>query len=329
MTHATEAQRATEKDRGAESPALSVAPGLTGIMRRWLVIAGLLLVTASVAASQSAAERQRVAAWRHARLAELTADDGWLTLVGLHWMHEGANRAGSSAGVDLPLPPGAPTTLGVFTLADGRVTFTAAPGTPVTSSHRPVTTLALELDKTPLEAGTLRMLVIKRGTRIGLRVRDISSPARRAFKGLDYFPVTDRLRVHARFEPFSPPRSVPIVNVLGDVIDTPSPGRLVFRLDGVERSLDALVDDPESKDLFVIFRDATNGHTTYAAGRYLHVATPVNGSADVDFNEAYNPPCAFTPFATCPLPPKQNILPVAVPAGERVYHASPASSAIN
>ena len=291
-----------------------------------IVVAMVLSLPAQVASSD---EQARVREWRRQRLAELTGDDGWLTLVGLQWLHEGANRAGSGAGSDLTLPAGAPASLGVFTLMGGRVTFRATPGAPVTTAYQPVTTLALEFDKTPLEAGTLRLLVIKRGTRIGLRMRDVASPARRAFKGLHYFPVTDRLRVHARFESFSPPRSVPIVNVLGDVIDTPSPGRLVFRLNGVERTLDALIDDPASKDLFVIFRDTTNGHTTYLAGRYLHVAAPVNGAADVDFNEAYNPPCAFTPFATCPLPPKQNTLPVAVTAGERVYHVSPASSASN
>jgi uncharacterized protein len=286
-------------------------------------------VTVVVAQAGSPSEHARVVEWRRHRVAELTADDGWLTLVGLHWMHEGSNKAGSAPGADIPLPASAPAKLGIFTLSSGRVTFTPETGAAVSSAGHPVGTIVLELDKTPLEVGTLRMIAIKRGTRIGLRVRDLASAGRRDFKGLTYFPISDRLRVKARFEPFSPPKQVPIVNVLGDVIDTPSPGRLVFMLDGLEWSLDALVDDPDAKDLFVIFRDKTNGETTYPAGRYLHVAAPVNGKTQIDFNQAYNPPCAFTSFATCPLPPKQNSLPFRVLAGERAYHSSPASSSDN
>ena len=293
------------------------------------IVAAALVFWLTPLLAQSPAEQSRIAEWRRARVAELTADDGWLTLVGLDWLHEGANHAGSAPRTDLPLPPPAPADLGTFVLTAGRVQYTAAAGVAVTSAGRAVSMRDVELDKTVLEAGGLRMVVIKRGTRIGLRVRDVASPARQGFKGLDYFPVSDPMRVSARFEPFTPPKQVPILNVLGDLSDTPSPGRLVFTVNGTEYSLDALIDVPDSQDLFVIFRDKTSGDTTYPAGRYLHVPAPVNGRADVDFNEAYNPPCAFTEFATCPLPPKQNWLPIPVQAGERVYHGKPASSAIN
>jgi uncharacterized protein (DUF1684 family) len=293
------------------------------------IVAVSLVVALATLLAQSPAEQSRIAEWRRARVAELTADDGWLTLAGLDWLHEGANHAGSARRADVPLPLPAPADLGTFVLAGDRVRFTSASGAAVTSGGRTVSTLDIELDKTVLESGSLRMIVIKRGTRIGLRVRDLASPSRRAFKGLDYFPIEDPLHVRARFEPFTPPKQVPIINVLGDLIEAPSPGRLVFKVNDVEYSLDALMDEPGSTDLFVIFRDKTNGKSTYPAGRYLHVAAPVNGQAEVDFNEAYNPPCAFTEFATCPLPPKQNWLPIPIQAGERVYHGKPASSAIN
>jgi hypothetical protein len=288
-----------------------------------LACAFVALSLASLSQPQSGpdTEQQRINAWRRTRVAELTADDGWLTVVGLHWLHDGVNYAGSAAGTDLPLPREAPAMLGEFTLKDGRVRFTAAKEVVVTVGGVPFDAGDVALDKTVLEAGSLRMLVIQRGARIGLRVRDLASPARQAFKGIEYFPIDESTRVQARFEPFTPPKEVPIVNVLGDVIDTPSPGRLVFRLGGAEYALDTIVDEPDAPDLFVIFRDRTNGDTTYPAGRYLHVPLPVNGMTTIDFNQAYNPPCAFTEFATCPLPPKQNWLKTSIEAGERRYGA--------
>jgi uncharacterized protein len=259
--------------------------------------------------------------WRKTRLAELTADDGWLTVAGLFWMHEGRNHAGSGRAMDLKMAPPAPQELGTFTLERDRVSFAAAPGVPVRIAGQTVTaSVPLETDKTVLEHGSLLMMVIRRGKRVGLRVRDRDSAQRRAFKGLEYFPIQEQLRVRARFEPFDPPRHVPIINVLGDETDMISPGRLVFELDGITHSLDALYETTEKKDLFIIFRDRTSGASTYPAGRYMHVPLPVNGATDLDFNRAYNPPCAFTEFATCPLPPKQNWLRVNIEAGEKVFH---------
>jgi uncharacterized protein (DUF1684 family) len=247
---------------------------------------GLLLAAVaaiSIDATDPAYEKQLLE-WRKTRLAELTADDGWLTVVGLLWIHQGANHAGSASGMDLKMPSPAPQELGVFTLEGERVSFAAAPGVPV-------------------------------------RVAG-DSAARRAFKGLEYFPIREDLRVRARLEPFDPPRHVPIVNVLGDQSEYVSPGRLVFELDGVTHSLDAVYETSEKKDLFVIFRDRTSGESTYPAGRYMHVPLPVNGEVQVDFNRAYNPPCAFTEFATCPLPPKQNWLKVRIEAGEKTAHVN-------
>jgi uncharacterized protein len=289
----------------------------------------ILVLVLSIGATDSSYEQQLLK-WRADRLAELTADDGWLTVVGLFWLRQGQNRAGSGAAMDLKMAAPAPPELGTFTLEGEHVLFRAAPGVAVRIGGQerrgpegPPPQVAggmpIETDKTRLEHGSLQMTVIKRGKRIGLRVRDRDSAQRRAFKGLEYFPIQEHLRVRARFETFDPPRNVPILNVLGDQNDMVSPGRLVFELDGVTHSLDALYETPEKKDLFIILRDRTSGESTYPAGRYMHVPLPVNGETEVDFNRAYNPPCAFTDFATCPLPPKQNWLKVKLEAGEKSF----------
>ena len=173
-----------------------------------------------------------------------------------------------------------------------------------------------------LESGALRMFVIERGGRVGLRVRDLDSRARRAFRGLDYFPIDPSWAVAARFEPYEPAHHVPIVNVLGDEVDMLSPGAIVFERDGREWRLDALLEAAGDDHLFVMFADGTSGHETYGAGRFLHVPLRDGTALEVDFNEAYNPPCAFTGFATCPLPPPQNRLVLPVRAGELRYAAA-------
>jgi uncharacterized protein len=287
-----------------------------------LRVAAALLLGLSLTPIDSAYEKQ-VLEWRKTRLAELTADDGWLTVVGLFWMHQGQNHAGSGGGMDLKMAPPAPTELGTFTLEGEHVTFSAAPDVAVRIAGQIVTAATpIETDKTLLEHGPLQMTVIRRGQRVGLRVRDRDSAQRRAFKGLEYFPIQENRRVRARFEAFDSPRHIPIVNVIGDRNEMISPGRLVFELDGVTHSLDALYETPEKKDLFIIMRDGTSGESTYPAGRYMHVPLPVTGTTEVDFNRAYNPPCAFTDFATCPLPPKQNWLKVKIEAGEKNAHTN-------
>jgi uncharacterized protein (DUF1684 family) len=171
---------------------------------------------------------------------------------------------------------------------------------------------------TVMKSGTLTFLVIRRGDRLGIRVKDSESEARRNFKGLDYFPADPKYRVEARFEPYNPPKKIPITNVLGMLSLETSPGALVFTIDGKELRLDPIYEQGTT-DLFIIFKDATSGHETYGAARYLYASPPVNGKTIVDFNHAYNPPCAFTPYATCPLPPPQNRLPIRIEAGEKKY----------
>jgi hypothetical protein len=173
-------------------------------------------------------------------------------------------------------------------------------------------------DPDVVELGRLRMHLIRRGDRIGLRVKDPQSPTRTGFRGLDYYPIDPEFRVVARFAPHPRPEPVEVPTVAGTTAEMLIPGRLIFELDGQSLSLDPLVESPEERELFLIFRDETSGRETYGAGRYLY-ATLEDGRAVVDFNRAYNPPCAFSPYATCPLPPRSNRLSVAIRAGEKAY----------
>lgn len=265
---------------------------------------------------------EEIERWKASRLAELNGEQGWLTLVGLFWLKDGENKIGGDASNDIVLPKErAPAEVGSLRLADGAVRFEARPGVEVKSEGRPVSSVELRSDAdgppTVLTLGTLTLQLIKRGDRLGLRVKDTENPARLNFKGLEYFPVNKSWRVEARFEPFDPPKSIPIVNVLGMEEGQPSPGALVFEMDGRTHRLDAL-SEKGTDELFIIFADGTSGRETYGAGRYLYVHPPdAQRRVVVDFNKSHSPPCAYTDFATCPLPPAQNRLALRVEAGER------------
>ncbi len=267
--------------------------------------------------------RAEVEAWRARRVASLTSDEGWLSVVGLFWLEEGENPVGSAPGSRVLLPASAPGRLGSIDLAGGRATFRPLPGADLTAGGKPVQgPLALSSDvdddTTMLRRGSVLFYLIRRGDKVGVRVKDSQSDARRRFHGLDYFPIDPSWRIEARFEPYDPPRSISIPNVLGQDNAETSPGALVFEHDGRTYRLDPVLENGET-DYFVIFGDATNGKGTYGAGRFLYVKPPVNGKTVIDFNKAYNPPCVFTAFATCPLPPPQNKLKVAIAAGEKEY----------
>jgi hypothetical protein len=265
---------------------------------------------------------QELEQWKAKRLASLKSEDGWLSLIGLFWLREGENRFGSDPAGDIVLPEGkAPAHAGTLRLAAGRVTLEAGPGAKITSKGQPVTTLELKSDEdgepTPLDLGPLSFHVVRRGDRLGLRVRDRENPARAAFKGTDYYPADAKWVVSARFEPYDPPKRVPIVNVLNMETEETSPGALAFEVGGREFRLEALKEKGEEQ-FFIIFADQTSGRETYGAGRYLYADPPgADGRVKLDFNKAYSPPCAFTRYATCPLPPPQNRLPLRVEAGER------------
>jgi uncharacterized protein (DUF1684 family) len=279
-------------------------------------------------AADPAALQQSVVTWQKERLARLTADDGWLTLVGLEWLKEGENSLGSDGASNLVLPAGkAPGHLGVIRVKHGTVTLEPLAGTGLTVDGRTATKMTLLSDAdgaakpSMMKLGTLSFFVIQRGERFGLRIKDSQSAARTGFRGLDYFPIDPKWRVEAHFQPYNPPKPVRIVNVLGMESDETAPGSLSFTLEGRQFRIDPILETGE-KDLFIIIRDATSGKETYPAARYLYAHPPgSDGTVGIDFNTAYNPPCAFTHFATCPLPPPQNRLPIRIEAGEKKYEA--------
>jgi uncharacterized protein (DUF1684 family) len=269
--------------------------------------------------------KHEIEKWQSDRLATLTKQDGWLTLIGLYWLKDGENNFGSGATNPIRLPKErAPLVAGSLWLENGRVRMTAYPAVEITANGSPVTSLSLKDDTenggpTVLKFGTLLMNVIKRNDRLGVRVKDTDSRTRREFKGLEYYPIDPKWRIDARFEPYQPPKIVPITNVLSMTDDETSPGALVFEVGGTTYRVDPILEKGET-DLFVIISDGTTGKETYGAGRYLYVSPPdKNGKVVIDFNKAYSPPCAFTNYATCPLPPQQNRLPFRIEAGEKKY----------
>lgn len=270
------------------------------------------------------AYRASIEQWRQQREAKLKADDGWLTLAGLFWLKEGENHFGTDPSNDIILPAGtAAPHAGVFDFHHGQTAVRIQePGAAVLNG-RPVSTGLLKPDQPgppdTLAIGSLTLYVIQRGARYGIRVKDKNSKTRKEFAGLRYFPINESYRIVARFIPYEPPKVLAIPNILGDVEQDRSPGFAAFNLEGRQYRLDAVLDD-DGKSLFFIFRDLTSGKETYPAGRFLDAEPPKDGKVVLDFNKAYNPPCAFTPYATCPLPPPQNRLPVRIAAGELNYH---------
>jgi uncharacterized protein len=294
-----------------------------------LALALTIVITISALAADKKTYEAQIKQWRAEQEAELRADDGWLTLAGLFWLKEGDNRIGSDGSNDIVLPSAtAPARLGVIEFHDGKVTLRVTGDANVTLNNQPVTTAELQSDEDQkpdmLRLGGLSFHVIKRGARYGVRVKDLNSRARREFKGRRWYPASERYRVTANFVAYDKPREVDIINKLGDVVKMTSPGHVLFKLNGNDYRLDALDEDGK---LFFVFGDRTNGKATYGAGRFLYADAATAGKVILDFNQAVNPPCAFTPFATCPLPPRQNRLPVAIEAGELNDHPADGAQA--
>jgi hypothetical protein len=269
-----------------------------------------------------AAYAKEIEQYRIARLAELKSDSGYLSLMGLFWLKEGENKFGSDPANEIVLPKDKVSRLaGVFVLKNGIVRLEAQANSNVTLADKPVTSLELKSDEddkpTVLHLGSLSLQIIKRGDKLGVRAKDKDNPARSNFAGIESYPADLKWRVAARFEPYNPPKKMPIVNILGMESGEESPGAVAFEVEGKAYRLDAIKEKGEPK-LFMIFADNTSGKETYPAGRYLYVDPPdASGRMIIDFNKAYSPPCAFTRFATCPLPPRQNRLPLAIAAGEK------------
>jgi uncharacterized protein (DUF1684 family) len=330
-------QRLTDATRRAPARAVVASSKGTGwafaVALAWVVVAGCAHgpgSAGSAGSADAAGEEQAWRAWQERRHQSLAGTNGWLTLVARHWLAEGRTPAGSAASNLLRLPAGrSPGSLGTF-IRDGlSVRFEPAPGAVVTLDGTPLKggVVSLQTDAHPpgsrLQAGELSLVVIERGDRVAVRVRDPESPARRGFEGLRWFARDPRWRVEGRFEARAGSRVLRVADVSGGIQELPSPGDLVFRHDGREWRL-AVVEEPGDPEFFLMFRDATAGRSTYANGRFLSVPKPdATGRVVLDFNRAYTPPCGFTPFATCPLPPPGNILPFPIEAGERKPRAVP------
>jgi uncharacterized protein len=269
---------------------------------------------------QSAAtHRAEVEAWRQKRYAALRRPMGWLTLIGLDWLHAGTNKLGTDPAADVALPSGPPFA-GTITTGVGAPVADAADDL-LQHDGRPVRELQLATDAhgepTLLELGALRLCVIERGRRLAVRTWDPGAPARSRFDGIPHFPVDERWRLEGHLEPGTAGR-VKVPDVLGDVEEEASPGTIAFEVDGVTHRLQTLGGGDDG-ELWLIFADATNGVETYGGGRFLYTAPPQpDGSVIIDFNVAYNPPCVFSPYATCPLPWPANRLAIRVEAGELV-----------
>jgi uncharacterized protein (DUF1684 family) len=264
--------------------------------------------------------------WRQERATQLSSPDGWLTLVGLEWLKPGANAFGAAA--DNPIHLNAPVDahLGVLDLKSDGV-YLSLPAPSLLENGAPARPGKIETEgenPTVLKAGTLTLLVIHRGDRYALRIRDSQAPTRIHFQGLHWYAPDPRYRITARWIPFNPPHQEAIPTIIGTTLKLPVPGVAEFTLDGQTVQLEPVLEGPGEKQLFFILRDATSRTTTYGASRFLYTDFPDHGLDKpghlvLDFNRLQNPPCAYTPYATCPLPPEKNKLTIALPVGEKRY----------
>ena len=281
-----------------------------------------LAILLAIAAETGGSYRTEIEKYRHDRIAELTAPDGWLAVRGLFWLREGENTAGSAPSNDIKLPARTATRVGVFHVRQGGVSFDADPTAVVTARGDRVRAASFTREETTIETSGVAIAVIRRGDKIGLRMWDPESPNRTRFPGLEYFPLNPAYRLRAKFVAYDKLKRVQVPNVLGQLVTMESPGFVEFTIKGATYKLEPVYETEKHEDLFFIFKDLTSRTETYEAGRFLHTPVPKGGTVDLDFNRAYNPPCAFTEFATCPLPIKENQLPVRVPAGELRYHST-------
>ena len=286
--------------------------------------------------AQSANEANRMAqdktfvleeqAWRDQRRESLLKPDGWTSLIGLHWIEQGPHFVGSAGdnGIRLAMGPGH---FGMIELRkDGSVHFVPGKDAALTLDGQPLKDAqVLRSDDDAqgpsvigFDDGKGEATVIHRGDRYGLRVKHADAPTRLHFAGLDYWPADPSWRITGKFVPHPAGTTIQVANIIGGLEDADSPGAVEFQRDGKTWRIDAI--DEGDGSLFLVFADRSNGHGSYGAGRFLYAAAPdAQGRVTLDFNQAYNPPCAFTSFATCPLPPSQNRLDLAITAGEKAY----------
>jgi len=295
---------------------------------RIYLLSALSIILSCSAPSDRVADakyREEIETWHQRRIANLTKPDGWLSLAGRFWLQEGENRFGCGSDNPVRFPSGkCPDQMGSFFLHEGKVRIRLLDQVVVYDADSArVKEMELVDDAqgkpTVLFYQTLSWHVIKRGDRYAIRLRDTSHPNRAHFKGIDRYPVDPAWKVKAKFSPYAPEKKLKIVNVVGQVEEQSCPGALVFMIRDQEYRLDVL-DEGAANPYFVIIADATSGKETYGGGRFLYVArADSTGETTIDFNKAYNPPCSFTPYATCPLPPAENRLAIAIRAGEKRF----------
>lgn len=263
------------------------------------------------------------AAWRAERDAEMRSEESWLTIAGLFWLDEGENTFGASGANKIRLPSdSAPPLSGTFVKSDGKITVEAAANVSLLCRGKQVTRMEIEagdsISPDILTLGDLRMWVIRRGDRYAVRLRDLKAPSFKNYAGLEYFPPSDAFKIEAIFVPYPAPRNITVEAKIVKQSELISPGTVRFSWDGTEYEFVAFGDE-ERGTLFIVFGDKTNGTETYDGGRFLDFKTGPANKAVLNFNRAYNPPCAFSDYATCPLPPPQNRFAVRLEAGEKKY----------
>jgi uncharacterized protein (DUF1684 family) len=273
------------------------------------------------------AYQQEIERWHAQRIARLTAPDGWLSLIGLEWLKPGVNRIGSAADNDIVLAK-APTHLGSIEWADDNslsIELDSADGVKIdgVAGTRALLRDDSQANPATVAFGTVNFIAVDRGGRKGLRVRDGEAETRTQFAGIERFPVDESWRIVADWVPLDPPFQLATGTVIGTIENYPAPGRAEFDRDGKRFQLYPVLETPGDTQLFLIFADATSGKETYGAARFLYADMPRDGKIVLDFNKAYNPPCAFTPYATCPLAPPENRLDLRVTAGELKYAKKP------
>jgi uncharacterized protein (DUF1684 family) len=287
------------------------------------VLAGLGLKQASVEATPS--YQQQIQTWRQHRAERLQAPNGWLTLVGLDWLQEGRNTLGTAKDNSLVLPKG-PAHLGTIVLEKGNASLAldAKAEATIDGARKPGAVLLDDSHEKPTTVafGSVSFYLVQRGDKFGLRIKDSESPTRTHFLGIDNFDIDPSWRIEAKWEAYNPPHEIEEANIIGQVDKVVVPGAATFQREGKTYRVEPMIESPGDKELFLVFADRTSGKETYGAARFLYADMPKDGKVILDFNEAYNPPCAFTPFATCPLPTQQNRLNMRVTAGEKKYRGA-------
>lgn len=314
------------KWRSTGLPALSLAVLLPAV-----ALLETRLAPAQIAVTSAESEwRQDLDAWRARRAQQIDAPDGWLTLLALEWLKPGVNSLGAAAGNSIQVHAQAPDHIGLLTVSGKTVQLLAprdgfAPGLLIDGQPAREGPLVVD-DRKPSTIAwhSLALVVLDRGGRYALRIKDADAPTRKGFHGLNWYAPDPNLSVEAAWTPFTPPHIERIPTVIGATLDLPAPGVASFTLGGQKLTLEPVLESPGDKTLFFILRDATSKTATYQAARFLHAPFPDHGLGKpgkliLDFNRLENPPCAYTPYATCPLPPERNRLPVALEAGEKRY----------